>query len=184
MRAHGRRRALQGRLHAGALAQPLGVHAVAGAVDVAAANALMGLHQVEVLPRQALAYGAREAPVTPQAAQKWLAGTSLPNTSLRPMDGFVLGLMRAPNLVFKVFILPVSVRVFSIGMSLILLKILKMDLNGSLEKGIKKPIIDNYFRQIITFAKECKNANATAIVHFLSIHLSLFLTISTLFYEF
>jgi hypothetical protein len=44
------------------------VHAVARAVDVAAGDALVRLHQVEAAARELAAHGAREAPVAPEAA--------------------------------------------------------------------------------------------------------------------
>ena len=49
-----------------AVLEPLAMHAVAGAVDVAAGDALVRLHEVEALGGEPRAHGAREAAVAPQ----------------------------------------------------------------------------------------------------------------------
>ncbi len=51
------------------IVQPLRVHAVARAIDVAAGDALVRLHQVERGPRNLAADRAREAPVAPHPAE-------------------------------------------------------------------------------------------------------------------
>src|SRR6266702_620266 len=48
--------------------EPLGVHAVAGAVDVAAVDALVRLHEIERPTGDLAAHRAGEAPVAPKAA--------------------------------------------------------------------------------------------------------------------
>ena len=48
--------------------EPLGVHAVAGAVDVAAVDALMRLHELERPTGDLAAHRTGEAPVAPEAA--------------------------------------------------------------------------------------------------------------------
>src|SRR5215470_20296341 len=45
------------------------MHAVAGAKDVAAEQALVRLHEIQLRPPDLAAGGAREAPVAPQAAE-------------------------------------------------------------------------------------------------------------------
>ena len=51
-----------------ALGEPGAVHAVAGAEDVAARDALVRLHDVGPVARERRAHGAREARVAPDAA--------------------------------------------------------------------------------------------------------------------
>ena len=60
--------ARQGALHARALLEPARVHPVTGAVDVAASDAFVRLHEVEAAARELAAGRARERPVAPEAA--------------------------------------------------------------------------------------------------------------------
>src|SRR5207249_698957 len=53
--------------------EPASMHAVAGAVDVAARDALVRLHQIESVPPPGPARGLREGPVAPQVAEvEWV----------------------------------------------------------------------------------------------------------------
>jgi hypothetical protein len=66
IRAHLRPREARGLLQP--VFEPLAVHAIAGAVDVASSDALVRLHEVEALARPRGARGAREARIAPKAS--------------------------------------------------------------------------------------------------------------------
>src|SRR5579862_2823357 len=69
MRIQAREPRIEAGLNPRALREPLGVHAIARAIDVAAGDALVGLHEVEAPARKLRADGGGEARVAPPASE-------------------------------------------------------------------------------------------------------------------